>query len=231
MVQCMYWLLFKRQPCYPYAMDLTKPILAVDNLTLARGERVLFKALSFALQAGDCLLLTGENGSGKSSLLNALAGLIKPISGTISAYGDELSDLAHVYYEHVVYLSHKLGLKADLTVMQNMQWALLPKAPKESDILARAKQMHLLAHIDKPIKYLSRGQQQRAALMRVLLAEAPIWLLDEPLTGIDVIGQAVLTDVLAEHIEQGGVAVVATHQLLARDIQTQTIALEFACHT
>ncbi|MGO9026312.1 MAG: heme ABC exporter ATP-binding protein CcmA [Beijerinckiaceae bacterium] len=186
-------------------------------LRVDRGGRKVFADLSLSLASGEALLVTGPNGAGKSTLLRALAGLLPLAAGEIALEpsGDlELAALCH-------YVGHADALKASLTVVENLAfWSAMlaiagpePRfggaAPLQLDeALARLGLDHVA---DLPAAYLSAGQKRRAALARLLTVQRPLWLLDEPLTALDVAAQKGLTALIEAHLEAGGMLIAATH--------------------
>lgn len=172
--------------------------LAATDLACRRGERLLFRGLSLALGEGEALHVTGANGVGKSSLIRILAGLLRPFAGTVERGGAAgLIDERHA-------LDPEVPLGTALAF-----WRALDGADEALDRLG------LNALSDVPVRYLSTGQKKRAALARLLAQQAPIWLLDEPLNGLDSGGVALVEDLIAGHLAGGGLAVIASHQPLA----------------
>jgi heme exporter protein A len=181
----------------------------------ARGGRLVFAALDFAVEPGCALVLVGPNGSGKSSLLRLMAGLIRPTAGAL-AWGDEeiLKDReSHAGRTH--YVGHQEAAKPAMTARETLGfWAAMRGAPGTG--VERALEVIGLGHrMDYPGRYLSSGQKRRLALARLLAAPAPLWLLDEPSVGLDRDGVAMLERELAAHCERGGVVVLATHTEIA----------------
>jgi heme exporter protein A len=169
--------------------------LAVNDLACRRGERVLFRSLSFELKAGEALQVVGPNGTGKSSLLRILAGLLSPFAGTVQRTGAiGLVDERPALDEHL-----PLGRALEF-------WARIdaPSPP--------APDLGLDPLMDVPVRFLSTGQRKRAALARLIRQQAPVWLLDEPLNGLDAEAARTCEALVAEHCANGGLAVVASHQ-------------------
>ena len=173
--------------------------LETRHLACERGGRFLFRGLSLALDAGELLEIHGANGSGKSRLLRILAGITSDWSGDIRL---EVSAL---------YVGHENGLHPDLTVLQNLEWITsLCGAPKASiDQGLKAFGTRHLTH--QPCHTLSVGQARRVALSRLLYDASPLWLLDEPTNSLDAKSVARFDALLANHLESGGAAVIATH--------------------
>lgn len=200
--------------------------LTADKLTLFRGDRCLFKGLSFALNTGELLLLEGSNGSGKTSLLRAIAGLLELESGQVLWNEIPLHEERQVFENSLVWLSHKTGLKGDLTLVENLQYeaSLRPQSDREfSDIL---QQLGLNRLKQLPLRSLSAGQQRRAAMARMLMASAELWMMDEPLSNLDSEGRDLVMRLLREHLASGGMAIVAAHQDVNIDVPMQTIRLQ-----
>lgn len=175
-----------------------QPRLVAKDLACRRGERLLFRGLSFACAPGDALLVAGANGIGKSSLIRMLAGLLRPLAGSVAIEGA------------IGLVDERLALDPNLPLGQALRfWERLDNcaAPAHAHEILQLEPL-----LDVPVRYLSTGQKKRAALARLLNRSCPIWLLDEPLNGLD--GHAVeLTEQLAaEHCAAGGIALIASHQ-------------------
>lgn len=172
--------------------------LAARDIACRRGDRLLFKGLSFSLQGGEALHLAGPNGIGKSSLIRILAGLLRPFAGTVEREGTlALSD------ERLALDGHQ-PLGAALAF-----WRRIDGSGGEG------ADFGLEDLLDVPVRYLSTGQRKRAALARVAASQAAIWLLDEPLNGLDTQWAAVAQERIAAHLVGGGAVVIASHQPLA----------------
>ena len=180
--------------------------LEAQALAAFRGERLVLRDLSFAVDAGEALLLLGPNGSGKSTLLRLLAGLKRPDAGVMLWNGaDALADLT-VHAGRVAYLGHLDAIKAGLTVAENLAFAAAgrPVTPALADL-------GLDALAELPARMLSAGQRRRLALARLALSPATLWLLDEPTLGLDTASLARLGALLARHRAAGGMVIAATH--------------------
>ena len=183
-------------------------MLEARDLACRRGERVVFAGLSFTLAARGALLLTGANGAGKSSLLRLLAGLLPVAEGTLLWQGeDALADRA-LHARRLRYVGHGDALKPALTARENLAFfARLHGGAVEPALAA----LGLSALAELPARVLSAGQKRRLGLARLALAPAPLWLLDEPTTGLDASSVERLGVLLARHRAAGGMVVAATH--------------------
>lgn len=187
-------------------MSATPVRLLAEKLACRRGERLLFRDLSLALEPGEILLVAGPNGAGKSSLLRILAGFLAPESGRVRLEGAGETPLA----EQCHYLGHRDGLRAALTVSENLAFlgALLGGTGQMAPAL---EQVGLGARGDSPVATLSAGQRRRVAFARLLMTPRPLWLLDEPTSALDAAAQEMVAACLAAHSAGGGIAVVASH--------------------
>lgn len=185
--------------------------LTGDKLSAVRGGRTLFAGLGFAVEGGAALVLTGANGVGKTTLLRIVAGLMHPAAGRIALEGGAaevpVSEQCH-------YVGHLSAIKPALSIEENARfWSgFLGGAPDRLE--AALDTFGLDALRDIPAGYLSAGQKRRLGLARLLLAERPLWLLDEPTTSLDSAAQDVLSGVVNKHLAAGGMAVAATHMAL-----------------
>jgi heme exporter protein A len=182
-----------------------------DGLACRRGGRLLLDAVDWRLAPGDALLLRGANGSGKSSLLRLIAGFLRPAAGSLRHAGNDVfADLPH-WRTLLHCIGYQDGLKASLSVAENLA-AVTALLGGRTDRLATAlDRFGLLELTDTPARFLSSGQRRRATLARLLAVPRPIWLLDEPGTGLDMKNRRRLEDLIEEHRATGGIAVVASH--------------------
>ena len=186
-------------------------MLKVTSLEVRRGGINLLRDLSFSLSPGQTALVTGANGSGKTSLLRVLAGLAVPAAGRIDWHGRIVHRLAPEDRAEIAYLGHRDGLKREFTVDENLEFCRLfwkGRGPVEPLIA----EMRLEACRHRKVRRLSAGQRRRVALACLHLKPARLWLLDEPLTNLDTKGSEVVIGWLNEHAAEGGIAVVSTHQ-------------------
>jgi heme exporter protein A len=185
--------------------------LVGEDLACRRGERRVFTRLSFRLPPGGALVLTGANGSGKTSLLRLLAGLIPPAAGRLAWGASPVEHDPAAHRARLHYVGHQDGVKPGLTPRETLAfWSGLRgcKVPRLDAALAA---FGLVPVADWPCRWLSAGQRRRLALARLCATAAPLWLLDEPFSALDRENQARLEEVIAAHRATGGRVVVATH--------------------
>jgi len=197
---------------------MAPPLLEVTGLACRRGGRMVFDRLSFGLGEGQLLALTGRNGSGKTSLLRALAALTPPEAGTVAWKGEDIARDRESWRGRLAWLGQLDGLKGDLTVIENLLTAerlLGGEAGYRLDGALLAFDLTALAA--REARTLSAGQRRRTALARIVLSQAPLWLLDEPLNALDAPAQAAFRAALQVHLSAGGLAIAATHAELGID--------------
>lgn len=194
--------------------DRPHSMLEAAHLTCQRGERTLFTGLSFTLSAGELLQVAGPNGSGKTSLLKLLCGLTPPLEGTISWQGAPAR--GEDFRRDLLYIGHQNAVKEDLSALENLRIAtdFAGEPLNDTQALAALARMGLAGREHLPAKVLSQGQKRRVTLARLLVSRAPLWVLDEPLTALDVRAVELIQLRLAEHLTQQGMVVLTTHQSL-----------------
>ena len=203
-------------------------MLTANELACERGERLLFKNLDFELGQGEALLVRGGNGRGKTSLLRILCGLTAPAAGVVRWRGESIGKSHERYGREMAYIGHANGIKDDLTPMENLRIAaaLDGRALDEAATTAALGQVGLSRCVDLPARVLSFGQRRRVALASLMTAGAQLWILDEPLTGLDAEGVAMVERMIRDHVVAGGMAVMTTHQPLALDgLTPQTLSV------
>lgn len=196
---------------------MPSPLLEAVALACERDWRTLFENLELRLAAGDMLQISGPNGSGKTSLLRLLAGLMQPTSGEVRLNGQPLAQQRTELARNLLWIGHAAGIKDLLTPEENLTWLCALHRPVERDAIMQAlESVGLRGFEDVPCHTLSAGQQRRVALARLYLAGPPLWILDEPFTALDKQGVAQLEEHLTKHCEQGGMVVLTTHHTLTR---------------
>lgn len=191
----------------------SRPVLEVRAVNLWRGEQHLLRNVSFELTAGELLQVMGPNGVGKSSLLRVIVGLLPAESGEIRWRQGEAG--AENPSAGLTYLGHANALKADLTAIENLLFAVRLHYEVDRPACLRAlDRLGVLHCTELPVRVLSAGQRRRVAMARVSLMPSRLWVLDEPVTNLDTTGVGVVEDMLAEHLSKGGAIVAAAHQTL-----------------
>lgn len=203
-------------------------VLEVNNLSVSRGGKELFRGLRFALQAGEWLHIQGANGIGKTSLLRVLSMLAQPTGGEILWCGRASSDPLSHYLSDITYAGHKPALKEELTALENLtiECALTGSDAKQSQIMQTLAAFGLKGRERVPLQILSQGQKRRVALAKLQLTSTVLWILDEPFVALDSAGIALLTKTLNEHLCKQGMIVLSSHQSVA--LSGPAIALDLA---
>ncbi len=189
--------------------------LAVEGLAVQRGERILFKDLSFRLEAGKAIALTGRNGSGKTSLLRAIAGFIRPFAGQIAFSGAEGElDPTDARRGGLQYVGHQDGLKTSRSAWEELAFQTVWTGGTETAARAAAERLDLTRLLALEVRKLSAGQKRRLALARLAASGRPLWLLDEPMAPLDVEHRAHFGAIMGEHLTGGGLIIAAVHDPL-----------------
>lgn len=205
--------------------DTTQAVcLKADALELERGERLLFTGLSFEAPAGTLVRLAGANGTGKTSLLRLLTGLMQPDAGDILYKGESIRALREDYYKDLVYIGHMNGVKDDLCAIENVRIAARMGniVARDEELIDALEKVGLGDFIDHTTGELSQGQRRRVALARLFVSTSkPVWVLDEPFTALDVASVANLAQTVAEHVRSGGIVIYTTHQEVDVDLPAE----------
>jgi heme exporter protein A len=194
--------------------------LGILNLSFERDNNFLFEKISQELVNGDCLQITGANGSGKSTLLRLLAGFIPAEPDSIFWNDECVAKNRADYQRQLHYLGHHSGIRAHLTVKENLTLNAALFGGKNAAIDVVCEKTGLQRHKDKLAANLSAGQRQRLALARFLQVTQPLWILDEPMTALDKDGREYFREFLSEHLNAGGIAVMATHHEYFERVKT-----------
>lgn len=189
-------------------------MLEVRNLECVRGDHRLFKGLNFTLHAGELLHLRGSNGSGKTSLLRTLCGLMAPADGQVLWQDKNIRSIRDEYFNNLIYLGHLGAIKGDLSAYENLRLAchLAGLEADDDKILGALAKLGLSGREDLPTKVLSAGQKRRVALARLEAHEAKLWILDEPFNALDVSAVDLLKQLIADHVRSEGMVILTTHQ-------------------
>jgi heme exporter protein A len=200
--------------------------LSGHGLTVIRGDRCLFEGVDFALKTGELLIVEGPNGSGKTTMLRAIAGLIDPDEGTIRWNDTNVKRIRQSFHGDLVWMAHRPGFKGDLTLMENLRFEAGLRNMSISAAERHLARLGVAAVTRIPFRALSAGQQRRVALARLIMARARLWLMDEPFTNLDTAGQDLVLEALQEHLRAGGMCVMATHRQFDLDAPTHRIRLQ-----
>lgn len=188
----------------------------IKGLSLSRGERTLFSGLDLDLESGDAITLTGRNGAGKTSLLRAVAGLLRPQAGTIGFEGSEGRTLEAeaARADHLHLAGHHDGLKTARTAWEELLFQARWTGGTEAGARAAVERLELSRLLDLEVRRLSAGQRRRVSLARLLASPRPLWLLDEPMAPLDAAHRAAFGEIMAEHLARGGMVLAAVHDPL-----------------
>jgi heme exporter protein A len=189
-------------------------VLDVSDLKCVRADRQLFEGIGFQLESGKLLYLSGANGAGKTSLLRILCGLSPAEAGTVLWDGVPIKELGEVYRRNLCYLGHYNGLQEALTVNDNLLFyaALAGTPPSMIGTIGALSSLGLHGCQHRLVRHLSQGQKRRVTLSRLMLSSAKLWILDEPFVALDMVGIALLVDIVVAHLSNGGLAIVTSHQ-------------------
>ena len=193
---------------------MNNSLLYVNQLTCYRGERLLFDNLCFQLNAGELLQITGSNGSGKTTLLRLLTGLYPLQKGDIHWRSKRIHADREAYQQQMYYLSHTLGVKHELTVLENLQLNWRNPVIIENQLDEVLTRLDLIQYKNALCRHLSRGQRQRLALAQLMLADALLWILDEPFASLDLVATTLLQQIFMEKLQTQGAIIFTSHQPL-----------------
>ncbi|CAH1905388.1 cytochrome c maturation protein A [Candidatus Nitrotoga sp. HW29] len=191
-------------------------MLEISNLACSRGDHLLFSDLNFSLSVGELLQVQGANGSGKTSLLRTLCGFMTPVAGEIRWCGQNIRELGDAFYAEMIYLGHLNAIKDELNALENLRISAGLAGCKVDDkqVIMALRRMGLRGRETLPVKVLSQGQRRRVALARLLLSNASLWVLDEPLTALDAGAVELMQELIGEHLVNNGMVIYTTHQSL-----------------
>lgn len=202
-------------------------MLEVRSLECVRDDRLLFSDLSFSVAEAEVLQIEGSNGCGKTSLLRIICGLRLAEGGQVFWRGERIQANREDYYANMVYIGHLPCIKAELTVLENVRALLDTRSLSVTDAVIEAAlaKVGLASYEDVPGKALSSGQRRRILLAFVALSRAKLWILDEPLTALDVQGVALMESMIVEHRATGGSVIFTTHHGMQLDCEMSSVQL------
>ncbi len=183
-------------------------ILNLKGISVEKNDVCILEDINLEIKQGDFLNIYGSNGAGKTTLLKLLSGLTEPTAGEIKFNNDDFMDKVFI-------LGHKNGIKLNLTVLENLQFISNNQDIKK--IKSVIEKYELTSKMNTLAKYLSHGQQKRVALMKAMINDYDVWLLDEPYSGLDQAGEEILDNILLDHIENSGVVVITNHKEIKKE--------------
>jgi len=203
------------------------PLLEAMGLACERGGRSLFQGIDLCLEAGQCVHVAGDNGTGKTSLLRILAGLLQPTAGSVRWRGRDIAATREEYGSELAFVGHLNGSKEELSVLENLQLEAAVRGCALSeeaalDVLAR---VGLEDFADLAVRQLSQGQRRRVALARLVGSTPLLWILDEPYNALDAGAVENLHGLIAGHRERGGIVILTAHQAIALPEGSRQLAL------
>jgi len=186
--------------------------LGIDKVHVWRGDRHVLQGISAKIGRGELLHVSGPNGTGKTTLLRVISGLLRPEQGSVTWLGQSITNSSTEYQAVLAYASHEPALKSDLTALENLRFSVgLKRRVTAQELLAALDRTGVAACAELPARVLSAGQRRRVAMARVLAMSATVWLLDEPYTNLDAAGTELMTGLLQAHVAGGGLALVVAH--------------------
>jgi len=192
--------------------------LNIIDLQCIRDDRILFEQLNFTAKSGELIQIEGHNGSGKTSLLRILCGLTLATEGQVLWNNTDILDDRANYWTHLNYIGHTTGVKSELTPLENLTVArALSAHPTDISLDEALARVGLYGFEDVPSRTLSAGQKRRVALARLLINDAPLWILDEPFTALDKHAIKMLETLFDAHAQRGGLALLTSHHTIKCD--------------
>jgi heme exporter protein A len=196
-------------------MNIAPDGLKVDKVHVWRGDRHVLQGVSIEVRPRELLHVSGPNGTGKTTLLRVISGLLRPEQGSVTWLGQSIVQERAAYQAVLAYAAHEPALKADLTALENLRFSVgLKRRATQDELRAALARTGVAACADLPARVLSAGQRRRVSLARVLAMQASVWLLDEPYANLDAAGSDLVSDLLQTHVMAGGLALVVAHREL-----------------
>jgi heme exporter protein A len=200
--------------------------LQVEKVHVWRGDRHVLQGVSIEVHPRELLHVSGPNGTGKTTLLRVLSGLLRPEQGSVSWRGQSIVRQRTEYQAALAYAAHEPALKGDLTALENLHFSVgLKRRTSPAELRAALDRTGVGACAELPARVLSAGQRRRVSLARVLAMRASIWLLDEPYANLDAAGSELVSELLQAHVQEGGLALVVAHRDLALRCQVRRLEL------
>jgi heme exporter protein A len=200
--------------------------LAVEKVHVWRGDRHVLQGVSVEVSPRQLLHVSGPNGTGKTTLLRVISGLLRPEHGSVTWLGRSIIRYRSEYQAALAYCAHEPALKGDLTALENLRFTVgLRRRLAKEELRLALERTGVAACGDLPARVLSAGQRRRVSLARVLAMKAPLWLLDEPYANLDTAGSELVSQLLEEHVEAGGIALVVAHRDLALNCPVRRLEL------
>lgn len=192
------------------------PLLTIRDLSIERGERLILDGFDFQISSGEIVLIAGPNGAGKTSLMRTIVGLLEPAESCFKWKGIQVSN-ANRFSDEILYLGHKPAVRHQLTPLENLQWfaqlhSQQVKTHSDSDLMEALAILGLAGYENDLCSTLSAGQKRRVGLARMALSNAPLWVLDEPFTAVDIDGVRTLLNWVEDYASSGGAILYTTHQ-------------------
>jgi heme exporter protein A len=200
--------------------------LCVEGVHVWRGDRHVLQGVSEQVRPYELLHISGPNGTGKTTLLRVISGLLRPEQGSVTWLGQSVTNSSTEYQAVLAYASHEPALKSDLTALENLRFSVgLKRRVTAQELLAALDRTGVAACAELPARVLSAGQRRRVAMARVLAMCATVWLLDEPYTNLDAAGTELMTGLLQAHVAGGGLALVVAHHEIALTCSVRRLEL------
>jgi heme exporter protein A len=200
--------------------------LCFEKVHVWRGDRHVLQGVSARIQPQELLHISGPNGTGKTTLLRVVSGLLRPEQGSVTWMGQSIAANRTEYQAALAYASHEPALKGDLTALENLRFAVgLKRRSTADELRAALTRTGVAACADLPARVLSAGQRRRVAMARVLAMSATVWLLDEPYTNLDSAGGELISELLQTHVAGGGLALVVAHHELKLECNVRRMEL------
>ena len=208
-------------------MNIATQGLSVDKVHVWRGDRHVLQGVSIEVRPRELLHISGPNGTGKTTLLRVISGLLRPEQGSVTWQGQSIVRSRAAYQATLAYAAHEPALKGDLTALENLRFAVgLKRRTNAAELRAALDRTGAARCAELPARVLSAGQRRRVALARVLAMRASVWLLDEPYANLDTAGSDLVSELLQAQVRGGGLALVVAHRDLSLDCTVRRLELK-----